>query len=324
MALTGKRIVVTGGAGFIGTTLARRLVDENEIVAVDNLHRDTLGGTDARRAPELHASSRATSSTRRSLDGGRRGRDPPRPLRRRSPASTRCSRARCGRCASTSSGRTTSSRRRSRRRTRSSALIEFSTSEVFGRYAFKVDEAHVTTHRLGRRGALDVRRLEARRRAHGARVPRRARPADGLGAAVQRLRAGSDRRRRDPRVHRDGARGTRPRDPRRRLADPRVVLRRRHGRGAHARARASERRRRELQHRQRALGGDDLRPRAADQAPDRLPRRARLPAAPLHGRRAAHSEHRQGARAARLRGEGRARRGARADDRVVPRETRAR
>ena len=45
MPLTGKKIVITGGAGFIGTTLARRLVDENEIVAVDNLHRDTLGGT---------------------------------------------------------------------------------------------------------------------------------------------------------------------------------------------------------------------------------------------------------------------------------------
>jgi UDP-glucose 4-epimerase len=45
VALTGKRIVVTGGAGFIGTTLARRLVDENVIVAIDNLHRDTLGGT---------------------------------------------------------------------------------------------------------------------------------------------------------------------------------------------------------------------------------------------------------------------------------------
>src|SRR5262245_44815085 len=45
VALTGKRVVITGGAGFSGTTLARRLVDDNEIVAVDNLHRDTLGGT---------------------------------------------------------------------------------------------------------------------------------------------------------------------------------------------------------------------------------------------------------------------------------------
>jgi UDP-glucose 4-epimerase len=43
--LSGKRIFVTGGAGFIGTTLARRLVDDNEIVALDNLHRDALSGT---------------------------------------------------------------------------------------------------------------------------------------------------------------------------------------------------------------------------------------------------------------------------------------
>jgi nucleoside-diphosphate-sugar epimerase len=43
--LSGKRIFITGGAGFIGTTLARRLVDENEIVALDNLHRDALSGT---------------------------------------------------------------------------------------------------------------------------------------------------------------------------------------------------------------------------------------------------------------------------------------
>ena len=46
MALSGKRIVITGGAGFIGTTLGRQLVDANEVVAFDNLHRDALSGTD--------------------------------------------------------------------------------------------------------------------------------------------------------------------------------------------------------------------------------------------------------------------------------------
>ena len=46
MPLAGKRFLITGGAGFIGTTLARRLVDANEVVAVDNLHRDALSTTD--------------------------------------------------------------------------------------------------------------------------------------------------------------------------------------------------------------------------------------------------------------------------------------
>ncbi|WP_159739436.1 NAD-dependent epimerase/dehydratase family protein [Vibrio atypicus] len=40
--LKNKKIFITGGAGFIGSTLIGKLIDENEIVAYDNLDRNTL------------------------------------------------------------------------------------------------------------------------------------------------------------------------------------------------------------------------------------------------------------------------------------------
>ena len=52
--LAGKRIVITGGAGFIATTLAREVVDRNEIVAIDNLHRDALSKTDLTEHDNFH------------------------------------------------------------------------------------------------------------------------------------------------------------------------------------------------------------------------------------------------------------------------------
>ena len=45
--------MLTGGAGFIGTTLSRRLIDENEIVVLDNLHRDALASTELAGHPNL-------------------------------------------------------------------------------------------------------------------------------------------------------------------------------------------------------------------------------------------------------------------------------
>jgi nucleoside-diphosphate-sugar epimerase len=53
VALAGKRILLTGGAGFIGSTLVARLVGENEIVALDNLDRDALTGTELAGHPNL-------------------------------------------------------------------------------------------------------------------------------------------------------------------------------------------------------------------------------------------------------------------------------
>ena len=45
MSVNGKRIFITGGAGFIGTTICERLVDDNQIVLFDNGYRDALKHT---------------------------------------------------------------------------------------------------------------------------------------------------------------------------------------------------------------------------------------------------------------------------------------
>src|SRR5215218_4622213 len=42
MALTNKRIFITGGAGFIGSHLVSQLVEHNQVVVYDNLHRNAL------------------------------------------------------------------------------------------------------------------------------------------------------------------------------------------------------------------------------------------------------------------------------------------
>ncbi|MEZ5359420.1 MAG: NAD-dependent epimerase/dehydratase family protein [Candidatus Zixiibacteriota bacterium] len=40
--IVGKRIFITGGAGFIGSTLAGRLIDKNEVVIFDNFRRNSI------------------------------------------------------------------------------------------------------------------------------------------------------------------------------------------------------------------------------------------------------------------------------------------
>ena len=51
--IQGRTIFITGGAGFIGSTLAGRLLDANRVVLYDNLARDTLRDQVFRNHPNL-------------------------------------------------------------------------------------------------------------------------------------------------------------------------------------------------------------------------------------------------------------------------------
>jgi nucleoside-diphosphate-sugar epimerase len=51
--ISGRRVLITGGAGFIGTTLVERLAPHNEIVIFDNLRRNALAGTPMADAPNV-------------------------------------------------------------------------------------------------------------------------------------------------------------------------------------------------------------------------------------------------------------------------------
>ena len=72
MALSGKRVCITGGAGFIGSHLVQRLIEANEVVVYDNLHRNALQFADVDGHKHLHfikGDVMDPVATRKALDG---------------------------------------------------------------------------------------------------------------------------------------------------------------------------------------------------------------------------------------------------------------
>ena len=301
VALEGKRSSSPAAPASSATTLARELVDRNEIVAVRQPAPRRAVGHRARRPPELRRSIQGDVLDADALQRLARGRDAHRPLRRdrrrrhgaREPGADdarqrdrHLQRARGGArdARRRSSGSSTS------RRARSSARTPSDVSEGQVSTIGSVGEARWT---------YAVSKLAGEHMAHA--YHDELRPADRHGAPVQRLRPGPDRRRRDPRVHRGGARRARPDDPRRRLADPRLVLRDRHGRAACSLC---------LEHPEAVGQAFNIgNPRSAVTIFDLAQRIKRLTGAPgeivfaplaLRRRRAADPERREGARAARL------------------------
>jgi len=54
MGVEGKRIFITGGAGFIGSAVINRLLPQNEVVIYDTFNRSVLEGTDFSKSPKLN------------------------------------------------------------------------------------------------------------------------------------------------------------------------------------------------------------------------------------------------------------------------------
>src|SRR5512146_2645867 len=134
MALSGKRIVITGGAGFIGTTLGRQLVDANEVVAFDNLHRDALSGTDLADHPNfsfVQGDVLDADHLREVAAGDTVLASPVRTMRVNLIGTYNALEAAVA---------TSGSLER---------FLDFSTSEVFGTHAFRVSEGQVSTSGSG-------------------------------------------------------------------------------------------------------------------------------------------------------------------------------
>jgi UDP-glucose 4-epimerase len=140
-SLSNKRVFITGGAGFIGSTLIGNLVANNDIVVYDNLRRNSLAGRSYEKHPRLRmieGDVLDASALRQAMEGANlvihcaavAGIDT---VIKRPTETMRINML--GTANVLEAARTLKTLER---------VINFSTSEVFGRSAFRADEANLT------------------------------------------------------------------------------------------------------------------------------------------------------------------------------------
>jgi nucleoside-diphosphate-sugar epimerase len=139
--MKGKEILLTGGAGFIGTSLAAALCGGNRVRILDNFHRDALSRTDLAQHPNvsvLRGDVCDPAAVARAMEGVTHvvhlaaiaGVD----TVLRNPVRTM----------EVAIEGTFNVLREARKQPAIERVIDFSTSEVFGVYAYKVGEGDVT------------------------------------------------------------------------------------------------------------------------------------------------------------------------------------
>ena len=223
MALTGKRICITGGAGFIGSHLVQRLIEHNEVVVYDNLHRNALQFAHLDGHPHLHfvkGDVMDYDATPPAIDGCQ--------------VVIHCAAIAGVYSVDRNAVRTMEVNMLGTHQVVKAALdvgverfVEFSTSEVYGPFIHKGKEDDLTT--IGPIG--ESRWVYAASKLASEHLSYAHYKEDGLPLddrpAVQRLRSAPGGRRRDPRHDPAGAAARADHALQRRHADPRVVLRRR-------------------------------------------------------------------------------------------------
>ena len=140
--IRGKRILITGGAGFIGTTLALRLYQDNQIVILDNMSRNALEGTALESSPNvtiLKGDVCDSECVRAAVDGAQYV------LHLASIAGVDTVMQKPVQTMEVSLYGTVNVLHSCKEQGDVERFVDFSTSEVFGRYAYNVGEGDVTT-----------------------------------------------------------------------------------------------------------------------------------------------------------------------------------